>query len=358
MRSTLDELGRELRELRDLVDSIDPVNSVLAGHQDTLVQKYVVVRRRFDYAAFAVVLYASFEKFIENLVFAYAKLDTRRVPYKGLPKKLLAKHLFETAKLLSHGRLGEGRYVGLHAIDVVKILFECLGGVTPYTLNEKAIIAHDMNLRVSEIDRLFATVGLETICDRVRCADALREWFCTSNQLDSPISESVPKTTVEKRIEDIVERRNRVSHRGGSPDDLLGSSEMKDSVLFIEAFSKSVFVMVVGQYLKNHHGASGQGIRLQQRQGDGPFKNGKVVVIEAPEQRIFVGQPVFVVRESFGARWGRIQSLKVDNADVDSIEPNAAATNGIGIGLNFTCPKDVYLVALVEDDDVVWSRQD
>ena len=63
MRSTLDELVSELAELKALVESIEPVNRALGSHEDTVVQRYVSVRRRFDYAAFAVALYASFEKF-------------------------------------------------------------------------------------------------------------------------------------------------------------------------------------------------------------------------------------------------------------------------------------------------------
>jgi hypothetical protein len=111
VRSTLDELTKELNELRALVASIVPVNSVLAAHQDKLVRQYVQVRRRFDYAAFAIALYASFEKFIENLVAAYAQLESRRLEYAQLPPKLVKKHLSRTAEMLSRGRIGEGRYV-------------------------------------------------------------------------------------------------------------------------------------------------------------------------------------------------------------------------------------------------------
>ena len=70
MRSTFDELEKELKQLSDLVASIAPVNLALAEHPDSLVRQYVMIRRRFDYAAFVVALYASFEKFIENLVSA------------------------------------------------------------------------------------------------------------------------------------------------------------------------------------------------------------------------------------------------------------------------------------------------
>lgn len=355
MRSTFDELEKELNELRALVASIAPVNSVLSEHQDSLIRQYVLIRRRFDYAAFAVALYASFEKFIENLVAAYVRLEARRVQYAQLPPKLVKKHLSRTAEILARGRLGEGRYAGLRDLDVVKNLFECLNGVTPYTLNEAAVIAHDMNLRHVEIDTLFAAVGIEQVCDRVRRADALLEWYCATKELDTPPREGVPAAIVEERLRDIVERRNQVAHRGGNPVDLLGADEMGDALGFIAAFSKAVFSLAVGRYLQDHHAASRQDLQLHQREGDGPYKKGTVVVAEKPAQRLFVGQPVFVLVDSTGARWGRIRGLKVDDADIDSVEVDAAAANGIGIALDFICPRSGTLVALAADDDVVWT---
>lgn len=356
MRSTFDELEKELGELRALVASIAPVNSALEGHQDSLVRQYVLVRRRFDYAAFVVALYASFEKFIENLVAAYARLVARRVPYADLPPKLVKKHLAQTADVLSRGRLGEGRYAGLHELDVVRNLFECLNGVTPYTLNDMAVVAHDSNLRPREIDTLFAAVGIEQVCDRVRRTDALTEWYCTSKGLSESPQDGVPATTIEKQVNDVVERRNQTAHRGGNPVDLLGPDAMADAMAFIESFSKAIFAVVVGRYLQAHHVASGQAIELQQLP-EGPYQNGTVVVVKKVAQRLFVGQPVFTVVDSIGARWGRIQSLKIDDTSVTAVEQSTAAANGIGIGLNFKCPKGAALVALEADDDVVWSPE-
>jgi hypothetical protein len=356
LRSTLDEFTKDLHDLKALVASITPVNEALAKHHDSFVQQYVLVRRRFDNAAFTVALYASFEKFIEDLIAAYALLESRRLDYKNLPPKLVTKHLWRTAEMLSRGRIGEGRYVGLTELDVVKNLFECLNGVTPYTLNQAAIIAHDVNLRVAEINSLFAAIGVENICDRVRRADELLKWYSETKELDVVPQEGVPPTLIEERIKDLVERRNQIAHGGGNPTELLGVDEMRDAISFIGAFAQSIFAMAVGGYLKVHHDAASAGrITLVQRQHDGPFKNGTVVVVEKAAQRIFVGQPAFVLVESTGARWGRIKNLQVDSSNVNDVLPEAVAPQGIGIELDFKCPSGATLVALETDDDIVWS---
>lgn len=350
MRSTLDELTKELGELGTLVASISPVNAALSGNQDSLVRQYILVRRRFDYAAFAVALYTSFEKFIEGLVAAYAQLESRRLQYTELPQKLVKKHLVRTAEILARGHIGEGRYVSLTEIAVVKNLFECLNGTRQYTLNEVAVVAHDLNLRVHEINELFAAVGVEQMCTLVRRADALVEWYRDVNGLPSAPQDGVPAATIEERIKDLVERRNQIAHRGGTPVDLLGVDEMSEAVGFIQAFARSVFAITVSRYLRDHH----SGIQLVQRQDAGPYQSGKVVIINPPAHRIFCGQPIFVLGETIGARWGRIQGLQLDSVAVDAIEPNTEAVNGIGIKLDFKCPKDTNLVALSNDDDVVW----
>ena len=352
MRSTFDELAKELAELRALVASITPVNSALAGHHDSLVRQYLTIRRRFDYAAFVVALYASFEKFAENLVASYARLVALRSQYGALPTGLTRKHMTRSADILARGRLGEGRYVGVREIDVVKNLFDCLSGATPYALNNVAVVAHDLNLRYDELAKLFAAVGIDHVCDRARRADAMVSWFCASNGLAQPPLDGVPAATVQQRLDDLVERRNQVTHRGGSPVELLGTIEMTGLVDFVEALASSTFALTVAKYLRGRHVESGDAARLQLREG--PYKDSTVVVVEKPEQRLYVGQPIFAFVETAGVRWGRILDLQVNGVSSTAIDKAATATD-VGVAVDFKCTKGVELFVLDADDDVVWS---
>jgi hypothetical protein len=45
----------------------------------------------------------------------------------------------------------------------------------------------------------------------------------------------------------------------------------------------------------------------------------------------------------------------LDSADVQVVLPDAEAPQGIGVGLDFRCPRGATLVALAAEDDVVWS---
>lgn len=354
MRSTLDELAKELAELRALVASITPVNSALAGHHDSLVREYLTIRRRFDYAAFVVALYASFEKFSENLIASYARLTALFTHYEALPTSLTRKHIIKSADILARGRLGEGRYLGIREMDLVKNLFGCLSGASPYTLNDAAIIAHDLNLRHDELGKLFAAVGIENLCERARRADAMLDWFCALEGLTQPPQDGVPAATLRGRLDDLVERRNQVTHRGGSPEELLGASAMTELVDFVDALAKSIYTVTVSGYLKARHIESGEATRLQLCEG--PYKNGSVVVVKKPEQRLYVGQPVFALVASAGARWGRILDIQLDDVSITAVDETVAVAE-VGLCISFKCPSGVVLYVLGNDDEVGWSSE-
>jgi hypothetical protein len=350
VRSTLDEFTKELAELRSLVESILPVNMALAGHADFIVRRYLAVRRRFDYASFIVALYASLENFLENLVAEFATLAAQRKPYSALPNNLTQKHMAKSVELLARARLGEGRYIGVQAVDVVKNLYDCLTDTSPYSLNRMAVVAHDLNLRPSEINALFRAIGIEQICDLVRRVDAMVAWYNATHFLVEIPPDSVPSVTIEERINGVVERRNLVAHRGGNPDDLLGPDEMSDMLGFVEALSKSIFAVVAAKYLEERYVGSYLALLLRLREG--PYKKGRVVVVNRPSQRLSVGQPVFVLM-SPEARWGRIVSLQINDNPITSLDQDTDATD-VGIGLDFKCPKDTTIYVLRVEDDVVW----
>ncbi|MGC4366770.1 MAE_28990/MAE_18760 family HEPN-like nuclease [Hydrogenophaga sp. R2] len=355
MRATLDELKRELSELRSFVASITQISDALANNTDPKARQFTSLRRRFDNAAFFVALYAIFESYVEALAAAFASLEARRLPYTELPEKLAAKHLKHSADLLARGRLGEGRHAGLTVGSVVENLYNCLSGVTPYALNEAAVVWHDSNLRARDIDDIFVPLGLEGMCSQVRRGDALIRWHMTVQGLEVTPPDGLPHTVIEERLNDLVERRNQVAHRGGKPANLLGVDGMNETINFIEALSTDLFAMVVGRYLDSRHMVTSAATKLEQVEGDGPFKNGTIIVVLPPEFDLAVGQPIFVAKPSGAARWGRIQSLQLNGAEQETIAVGTPAPDGIGIGLDFACPKIANPFVLLAEDDLVWA---
>ena len=350
MRSNIQEIDRELAEIRALIESISPVNAALQGSGDMKVQSFLSVRRRFDYSAFVVALYASYEKFTEDLVASFARVTAARRKYSSLPKKLLEKHSRKSAEIIARGRLGEGRYLGISEFSLVDNLRQCLADVTPYQLNEVAIIAHDQNLRYHEALSLVRQLGIKDLCNRLRKADALTGWFAKLSGEEKGV-EVVPLATVLARLDDLVERRNQIAHRGGSPDNLLGTPEMEDMVNFVQAVCHGVFAILARDYLDDNYVKTGNCIPILQVEG--PYRKGTVVVIANPKVRVFLGQAVFAITGKTRVAWGRIKQIKVNDVDVPEVLNDSESS--IGLQLDFQVARNADTYLLNDADELIWA---
>ncbi|MGA1823981.1 MAG: hypothetical protein ACMUIP_04890 [bacterium] len=75
MRSTLNALLADSNDLQIYVESIEKIYRILSSQQDTTIQECLNIRRRLDYVAFIIALYAALEKFVDDLAWSYAELD-------------------------------------------------------------------------------------------------------------------------------------------------------------------------------------------------------------------------------------------------------------------------------------------
>lgn len=349
MRSNIEQLLGELRDARALIESIVPVNSALSVQANGAIQKYLHVRRRFDYAALVVALYASYEKFIEDIVAAYARVKSRGKLYSELPQKLIEKHCRKSTEIVSRGSLGKGRYVGLTDFSVIHNLYHCMSGSGTYQLNEAAIVAHESNLRYFETLSLVGNLGIDDLCNKVRHTDSLLSWF-TRASASAAYVDNVPLETVLNRLEDLVERRNQVTHRGGSPDNILGPDEMRDLVDFVEAVCRGVYEVVVRDYLESEYLVPKKATELIVKEG--PYSNNTVVVVENPNVGVRIGHPVFCVAGVSRVYIGSVRGLQVNEIDVDIVDD--PGVDEIGIKVDFKIPRSCKLFKLEIADDLLW----
>lgn len=348
MRATLTGLLNTLKDLEDFVNSIAPVNDLLRSHGQTIVQRYLTIRRRLDYAAFIVALYAAFEKFVEDLAWSHTEHEITRTKYSELHEKLRGKHLRASAELLNR-RLGEGRYAGITERQIVSNLHDCLSDKTPYVLNRHAIIDHgDSNLRADKVHELFMSLGIDDINNGARQADPLVEWYRNIKG-----SDVVSSTVVEERLGDLVSRRNQIAHHGGTPSDFLGAAEMQDLLGFVKAYCNSLWHVVAGIYLERTYiGVPNASVHLESVED--PKKDGYVIIVRASSCRLKVGQPVIGKRANRVDRWGNIKEIQVEDRGVSDIDVGPTA-RVIGISLDFKSTKGTSHFVLPDKDDLIWS---
>lgn len=349
MRSNIEQLLAELKDARTLIDSIVPVNDALSGQINSTIQKYLSVRRRFDYAALVVAIYASYEKFIEDIVAAYAKVKAKGKPYRELPSKLIEKHCRKSTEIVSKGSLGKGRYLGITEFTVIDNLYQCMSDSPNYRLNDIAIVAHESNLRYYEALTLVANLGIDDLCNKVRHTESLTTWFKNASTPTGQF-DGVPLETVLTRLEDLVERRNQITHRGGSPDSILGPEELRELVEFVEAVCQGIFEVIVRDYLELEYLATGKTIELTIKED--PIKDGTVVIIDNPGTKTSKGQPVFYTAGVSRIAFGRVKDIQIKGESHDFVDD--PRFNELGIELDFKIPKTARLYQLATDDELLW----
>lgn len=352
MRSALDEYLIVSRELRIFVDSIAPADSMLARQKVPILRESRSIRRRLDYAAFIVALYSAFESLVEALVWSHAELMASRSRYFDLPPKLQAAHLQKSANILMR-RPGEGRYSRVEPSEIVANLHACLSGGTAYRLNKHAVVHHDMNLRAGVVQEMFGLLGIDNVSARVRHAEPMLEWFQHSQGRDVEEAGSIPETLIDRRMDELVSRRNQVVHSGGDPAESLAPEEMRSRLEFLDAYSQSLFVVLACAYLEQRYVKPGAAHALG-RPLEGPIQGKSVVVVKKPSCRLFPGQALIGSRNGHVDRWGQVTELREDGVTVESIDQNSPCQE-VGLRADFRLTKGMELFVLEERDVAVWG---
>lgn len=349
MLATLEEFLAQLSELRTFVRALPETYAAIAKEENRDIQGALSIRRRLDYAAFVVSLYASFERFVEDFVWSRAEIDIGRKPYDQLPDALRDKHLRDSAELLVRRSLGKGRYETLTNEEVVRNLHLCMSNMQPYKMTKAAVIKHDNNLREEVVVGLFSAIGVAGLNKEIRRSSTMVEWFREVEGVES--ADDVPLGTVELRIKDLIDRRNEVAHGGGAVSESLSSDEMMERTDFFQAYARSLFQVVGGEYIAAYY--TDETYDLGEFM-EGPFKDGRVVVIAKPSVRLAVGQPVFAAAGKRVPRWGRIQELQVDGVGIESVEADSSAES-VGLKLSFPVRRSERLFAMANRDALVWE---
>jgi hypothetical protein len=355
----LDCLIAELKDLKTFVKSRDLITDALENRNNPDdIQRQVVILKRFNHAAFAVALYVSFEKFVVDLVKAFTRLvSLRRVPYKELPEKLRNKHLKMSAQLLRRDHAKDFHYGELDDKKIVENLFKCLSDAENYALNELAVVQHNANFHSNEVIEFFKNIGLNNIFELAYNSNKIKNWFKNVNKKFQEKDDDIKY--IKKYLDDIVECRNSVAHHGDIPEELPDIETMLESVDFIDNLSSSIYDLVAGFYLNILLKSSFDHIDLRPSK-DVHVAGGMNVVVDKPRQRLFVGQAMFIIDKSTNvAIYGRVQNLRVRDTDIQEVDADANAPDGVEIKLDFNIPKPfpakMRLIALQEDLDELWS---
>ena len=161
MKSTLIEFEKKITQLCDYLICWKDIQNDLMDfqqkHQIQLPESILNMIRNpnkkvFDYKLAILIIYGSFESYIENIIEQYvSKLNSAVGAFTSLPMQIQSNHTELSARLLGFICAGYSKYEQFSSADIVERLHSCYSSPQNYKLNVSAFTQHTANLRINVI---------------------------------------------------------------------------------------------------------------------------------------------------------------------------------------------------------------
>lgn len=177
--------------------------------------------KQYIYTVSIVSLYGLLERLVDNLLIGFVvHLEKFSKLFDGLPEVIRKNHLPYSLALAEALLKDSFRTETTHE-KVIANLHSCLSGSTAYKLNGSAFALHRGNINLNRISEMLAGVGVQNHLKRVVRTPTFSH-FLSGMEPERNIrklNDSELKSLFDP-IDDLVERRNGVSHGVVQVDDL------------------------------------------------------------------------------------------------------------------------------------------
>jgi hypothetical protein len=269
-------------------------------------------RKRYIYCVAIVSLYGLLERLIDSLIEAFVGRVAGLVDsYEKMPDAIKKNHVPLSLELVK-ALIEERHRQGTTQENVIANLHSCLSGATDFQVNGAAFVLHRGNISLQKITSFLTTVGIEPHLRRVTQARDLVEFFETREpERDIRTVADQELAALLEPINELVERRNEVSHGVISVDAIESVELLKERCRFVAAYGAALYDVFAQELLKH-------GIVLPIAQPLGKpiaVYNRSIVCFEATHCMIAVGNILVAATSSpmEPFRYGPISSLQVDH---------------------------------------------
>ncbi len=331
-----------LEQIGSFLDRWDHEQALIALLNDrrTTLQPHVIDRlqavletstnaKQYVYAVAIVSLYGLIERLVDSLVSRYilslAEFGSR---YDQLPEAVTNKHFRKSWDLAD--AIERGTYYGnLTPSQIIANLHSCFSGATSYTLNGEAFSFHRGNVSLARMQDMLTGIGVKPLWRRLSLTPAFLNFQA---QIDPERDiRSIADGDLEglfAPIEDLVQRRNGISHGMLEVDQIEAVDLLRSRVEFVRAFGASLFELLDQDRLKY---AADVGVALRLGQPIAVY-NHRIVCFEA-DCGIAVGDQILALtgEEREPVRTGEVLTLQVNNVDQQAIDAGQRVQFGVGI---------------------------
>jgi hypothetical protein len=208
-------------------------------------------RKRYMYAVTIVSLYGLMERLVDNLVERFVSRVSELVPSYGAMPEAIKKHHVALSLDLVRAIIDDRFKRDATQEQVIANLHSCISGAANFQVNGAAFVLHRGNISLSKITGYLKTVGIEATARKAVSTEAFHTYLAEAEPERS--LENISDQEIAKLldpIDDLVERRNEVSHGVINVDDIESIDLLQKRCGFILAYGRSLFEVLEIELLR------------------------------------------------------------------------------------------------------------
>lgn len=357
MKSTLIEFEKKITQLCDYLICWKDIQTDLLNfqeeHQIQMPTSILTMignpnKKVFDYKLAILIIYGSFENYIENIIAQYvSKLNSVVGSFSSLPQPIQSNHTELSAKLLGYICAGYSKYEQIDSADIVKHLHSCYTSPQNYKLNVAAFTQHTSNLRINTIRELFSGIGINGIDSLIIKNQSFIDFM---NEIDPELpilSEEQRKEAYYDRcfhrLDDLIERRNDIAHGVDDADyNILSTDVLFEYAHYVVEIAKSIYSIVLCEYVKITILSGGSNVLCLGR----PISvfNNSIVCLNSRGYKISLGDIIAGMNTQNQVRVGEIESIQIDRKPVTYTSTENSCDFGAKITFHANENYDYYIV--------------
>ena len=177
--------------------------------------------RVIDHCSAVTRLYSLYESFVREMLGDYLAFIEKSLLYKELGADFHKNYQRGIGELIVE--IEKDRFNHIDFVSMVKGFAAALAG-EDYRLIPDALVRHERNLRLEELDRLFSRCGLIDVKGWIAKHRLMREFF-----LDTRLA-----GTADAQLTQLVTYRNDAAHGGAQVDDVLSAEVLCELAEFVQ----------------------------------------------------------------------------------------------------------------------------
>lgn len=271
--------------------------------------------RVIDHCAAITRTYALFESFTMQILREYISFLSGSYTLTELGDDFKSKYTRGIGQILLDQ--DKQRFKSIDVGILIGAASDAVADKAGYQIQPEALLRAEQNLRMAELQRLFAQCGLTGIEAWVTSHSAVEEFFATQSRLSE---------TAASELKQIVDYRNEAAH--GDVDDVLGAEVLIEFTHFFEALCRSIVDFIQYDTLrraKELGRATVVGVISERFHDD-------IVVAKVSNATLSVGDGLYIFRKGL-TMMAEVINIRLNGVDMQTVTVVNETELGLRIGV-------------------------